>query len=403
MVGLALLMALLLLAGCDQSPGPALAVVEVPVPAAGGSAEPHLAKGPDDSVVLSWVEPTPHGSALRFSVLDSTQGWGASRLVAQGSNWFVNWADFPSVVPVSDSLWAAHWLEKREGSAYAYDIAASLSRDAGLTWGERLIPHQDGTLTEHGFVSLFPWQEGVGILWLDGRNMLEEGGMTLRAAAFTADGELGHSTLVDELVCDCCQTDVATSPDGPIAVYRDRSRGEIRDIAVVRLIDNHWETPRAVAEDGWQIAGCPVNGPAIAASGAASGARVAVAWYTEAHELPRVRLAFSADGAESFSAAIDVASDRPLGRVDVVLLDSGDAIVSWLEQGADEGAELYIRRVSASGATGQRYLVARTGSGRASGFPQMLLTDDDLLFAWTESIADWPQVRAARVAVSLVR
>ena len=33
----------------------------------------------------------------------------------------------------------------------------------------------------------------------------------------------------------------------------------------------------------------------------------------------------------------------------------------------------------------------------------MLLTNDELLFAWTETAADWPQVRAAKVAVSLVR
>jgi hypothetical protein len=320
-------------------------------------------------------------------------------MVAQGRNWFVNWADFPSVVPVSDSLWAAHWLEKREGSAYAYDIVASISSDAGVTWGERLVPHNDGTPTEHGFVSFFPWQEDVGILWLDGRNMLEEGGMTLRAAALAVDGEVGHGALVDELVCDCCQTDVAMTPDGPIAVYRDRSEGEIRDIAVVRAIDNAWEAPRTVADDGWQIAGCPVNGPAISAS----AVRAAVAWYTGAHDTPRVRLAFSSDGAESFSVPIDISSDRPLGRVDVVLLDSGDAIVSWLEQGAEGGADIYIRRVSASGTAGQRYLVARTGSGRASGFPQMLLLNDDLLLAWTDTTAEWSQVRAAKVAVSLVR
>ena len=75
MVGLTLLMVLLLIAGCDQSAGPTLAVVDVPVPAAGGSAEPHLAQGPDGSVVLSWVEPTPQiGTEILRPGLDARVG-----------------------------------------------------------------------------------------------------------------------------------------------------------------------------------------------------------------------------------------------------------------------------------------------------------------------------------------
>jgi hypothetical protein len=44
-----------------------------------------------------------------------------------------------------------------------------------------------------------------------------------------------------------------------------------------------------VHSDNWKIDACPVNGPAIAAT----GRRVAVAWFTAANDTARVKLAFS--------------------------------------------------------------------------------------------------------------
>ena len=220
-------------------------------PASADSSEPHLAQGADGTTVLSWLEHSAEGATLRYSVLTEGQ-WTAARTVAQGDKWFVNWADFPSVSPITSRLWAAHWLAKREGGTYAYDVVIALSQNAGETWGEPFTPHSDNTATEHGFVSLFPWQQGIGALWLDGRNMDEDGsghshgseseapkeetGMTLRAALIAPDQGAVTEYLVDGLVCDCCQTDVAIGPQGPIAVYRNRTSDEIRDIYVSRVV-----------------------------------------------------------------------------------------------------------------------------------------------------------------------
>jgi hypothetical protein len=164
------------------------------------------------------------------------------RGASPGDNWFVNWADFPSVVPISGSQWAAHWLVRREAGGYAYDIHAAFSEDAGNSWSEPFVPHTDGTDTEHGFVTLFPDPDGIGMIWLDGRKYINEydendvaaSGMTLRAAVFRADQTASREVLVDDLICDCCQTDVAMTPSGPVAVYRDRSVDEIRDIYLTR-------------------------------------------------------------------------------------------------------------------------------------------------------------------------
>ena len=376
-------------------------------PAGVDSVEPNLAQGPDGTVVLSWLERGGDRAVLRFPTLANT-GWQAAQTVASGDDWFVNWADFPSVVPITSTLWAAHWLVKRPGGTYAYDVAIALSHDSGRSWGAPLTPHTDGTRTEHGFVSLFPWQSGVGAIWLDGRNMVEdgdgqgeanddhghaEGGMTLRSAVIDADHTRTFEQLIDELVCDCCQTDVAPGPDGPIAVYRDRSPEEIRDIRVIRAVQGEWQPPQPVGSDGWEIGGCPVNGPAIATL----GNEVAVAWLTAPGWKTRVRLARSNDGAESFSTPIDVDSEQSLGRVGVVLLDDGAAVVSWLCTRDDETAELCLRRVARSGETGAVQVVGRTGASRLSGFPQMLRSGQGLIMAWTDTSGDAPRVRTARV------
>ena len=82
--------------------------------AATGSAEPHLFVSAEGTVILSWQEPAGEETALRFATLDGEQ-WTSPGTVATGDHWFLNWADFPSVIAGADSLWAAHWLANRAG------------------------------------------------------------------------------------------------------------------------------------------------------------------------------------------------------------------------------------------------------------------------------------------------
>ena len=182
---------------------------------------------------------------------------------------------------------------------------------------------------------------------------------------------------IDDRVCDCCQTDAASSGDGLVVVYRDRDAGELRDIHAVRLDAGTWSAPSIVHADNWRIDACPVNGPAVAAL----GDDVVVAWFT-APDLPRVRLAFSGDGGRTFATPVEVASGRVAGRVDVVLLPDRRAVVSWMAESADS-AVIRAQPFTFAGAAGAAVDVATTDVARASGFPQMLGTGDGLLFAWT--------------------
>jgi hypothetical protein len=206
--------------------------------------------------------------------------------------------------------------------------------------------------------------------------------MTLRSALISPDGALLSGELIDPLVCDCCQTDVAIGSRGPVLVYRNRTPEEIRDIYAALTLDGAWQPGNPVSDDGWEINGCPVNGPALAAS----GENVVTAWFTMADDVPRLRAARSIDGGQLFGAAIELDSGAPVGRADVVLLDSGEAVVSWLRDARPGQGQLVIRRVSPDGELGPVQLIATGSSGRPAGFPQMVSDGRRLVFAWTESL-----------------
>ena len=398
--------------GCNRNIPQASTSSELPLPIQPASSptdgdirEPELNPGDDGRIILSWVERVAEKRyALRLSLRD-VNGWSEPRTVAEGENWFVNWADFPSAIVLRDGSLAAHWLVKRGKATYAYDVNIARSTDGGKTWSDPIVPHHDKTQTEHGFVSLIPLAEGrLGVVWLDGRNMKDmkktdehaaaPESMTLRYAAIDRNGNLSDEAELDNRVCECCQTSAAVTSDGPIAVYRDRSAAEVRDIYIVRRVNGSWSAPQAIYADNWQINGCPVNGPSVAAD----GRRVVVAWFTSVGDAPHVKIAFSEDAGASFNNPIQVDDGETLGRVDTLLLSDGSALVCWLS-GNVEGGAIKVRRVQADGKVGPPSVIAKTDISRSSGFPRMARFGNEVHFAWTE-FAKPSHVRTATVDVS---
>lgn len=343
------------------------------------------------------MEADDAGTTLWYSTL-ADEGWQPRQSVVSGKNMFVNWADLPSVLPLSDKHWAAHWLEMAGELTYSYHVVLSQSFDGGVTWSEPIKPHTDNTPTEHGFVSMFLQDGSVSAVWLDGRKTGNEAsgdpttsGMTLRGAVIDADGNLHNEQLIDELICDCCQTDVVVAASGPVAVYRDRTVDEVRDIFVTRNVDGEWETGVSLNNDNWQIAGCPVNGPAIAAI----DDQVAAAWFSAAEQKPAVQIRFSDDGGASFDPAIALATDGALGHVDTVLLPDGSAVVSWLQSGKSGVGDLLARRVTSDGRIGATHKVASNVPARS--VPQMALLGNDIVLAWTESSDKSSRIHSTRL------
>ncbi len=390
--------------GCRQEPQAAeqgALPTELQTPSQPGSGEPNLTVTADGAFLLSWIEPAGEGvHALRHSRREAGGEWGAPGTVASGDDWFVNWADFPSLAAFPDGTLAAHWLRKSGPGTFAYDVRLALSRDGGTSWSHSIVPHRDGKQTEHGFVSMASMEaDSLGVIWLDGRNMVGDEGqeghggsgdeMALMFTSLTPGGDLGEETLLDPRVCECCQTGMARTDRGLLAVYRDRSQGEVRDISYVRRDDEGWSEPRTLVADGWEINGCPVNGPSIAAN----GLQVAVAWFTAPEEQGRVSVVLSEDGGDTWGAPVRVDDGEPIGRVDVVQLAGGEALVSWLEQ-VEDGAQLKVRRVGPEGPAGPSLRIADSGSSRSSGFPRMATSGREVVFAWRDR-ADPPQVRTA--------
>ncbi|NIL93183.1 MAG: hypothetical protein GTO71_01790 [Woeseiaceae bacterium] len=174
-------------------------------------------------------------------------------------------------------------------------------------------------------------------------------------------------------------------------MYRDRSVAEIRDISVTRRIEGEWQPGRTIADDAWEIPGCPVNGPSIVAD----GSFVAVAWFTAAGGNPIVKLALSQDNGQTFSAPLEVAAGKVLGRAGLSYLGDGDVAVSWL-QPTDEGTnQVRVRRYAADGTPGPVRLVADNAG--SFSVPQIGTSGDDLVFVWTETADFVNSVHSARV------
>lgn len=320
--------------------------------------------------------------------------------MAEGPLLVANWADFPSVVLSGDGSLVAHFAEASGPKAYSYDVQLARSTDGGTSW-QRLGPaHDDKTPKEHGFVSLLAEGSTARAFWLDGRGTgggshgHGEGSMTLRTALVGATVTAG--AVLDARVCDCCGTSAAMTAEGPIIVFRDRSDDEIRDISIIRRVAGQWTLPKAVHHDQWRIPGCPVNGPAVAAR----DRLVVVAWYTAAENRSVVRVAFSTDAGATFGAAIDVDVPRgrrtPLGRVDVVLEDSGDALVTWMASDREAGS-VFVRRVARDGRRGAELPLLQTQPDRAAGFPRLIFLGNQLALTWTE-VGKPSRVHAALLA-----
>ncbi len=402
---------------------PALAagfdVRDWPMPSvAGKAAQPDLSITPHGEALLAWVERRNDGTpALKYSrtSIDATgrsrgpDEWQAPRTIAEGSDWFVNWADTPHLLALDDGTLWAHWLQRNGSGVYDYGIALTRSADGGTTWSEPIRIEPPGAKNDYGFVAMWPHAPGtLGIAWLDSRQKSAGadhhahdghagGAMMLRAAVFDANGNRTVEWPLDRSTCDCCTTAAALTARGPVLAYRGRSEGEIRDIRLVRFDGDRWSEPKDVHADGWKFAGCPVNGPAVAAR----GNMVWVAWYTEAEGKPSLRIARSIDAGDRFDPARHVADGEGLLGRAALALEGNTLWLAWLAEraGGRDGQQLWLARIDArSGAVESKQVVAELAArGRATGLPRLLARDGEAHLVITDFSDGQTRLRGLRV------
>ena len=400
-------LSLCIVAGLTAQKGAATAVsVEIPVPATGYAGQPALSRGGDGSIRLSWVETASDGkqTTLRTATL-GTREWSEPVTLAEGQNWFVNWADIPRVSSAADGRLLYGWLEDLGEEKYAYGVRIGIADVKAQLRSEPRWLHDDESPTEHGFLSLQP----VGVdrcwaLWLDGRRMADgvdafeqplkaNHEMQVRAALLSSTGEKLREHVLDTRCCECCPTSLAALGEQVFAVWRDRSPDEIRNIAIARWDGSHWSEPRAVHDDAWKVPGCPVNGPSIAAQ----NERLAVAWFTAAGEEPQMRLAFGSASDLQFAAPIVFDRGKAMGRVDLELDDAGNAQVLWLSTLDPAHAAILWTSITPSGEIQAPETVTTLEASRAIGLPQFVLVDGAAIVVWTEGDANRSRIRCLQL------
>ena len=353
----------------------------------------------DKDLFISWTEQVLDSNFLYVTKLEG-DSWSNKKLITKGTDWFVNWADFPSISynNLSNSIFSFH-LQKSSEETFSYDVNYHINSKE--TWKDMNKIHDDNTFSEHGFVSSIPYKDGFMVSWLDGRNTYgvgdhghAKGAMTIRSAVLDSNGNIVSQNIIDEMVCECCQTSMAVSGDIPIVVYRDRSEGEIRDIYYSRYIDSNWTEPRPIHNDGWQINGCPVNGPNVDSY----GDNVVVSWFSASNGRPKVNLKFSTDNGRTFGdkILIDEVDNSPLGRVDIELISETEAMISWLST-VDGKGKLLIRKIKTNGEIGPIKVVDEISTERSTGFPQIEKFNDDVYISWTDNSELGKKVRVTKI------
>lgn len=376
-------------------------VVSIKNPSSENSHLPRLYSNGTE-LYMSWVTGKGKTDYLNYSKFNG-KNWTAQETITKGDDWFINWADYP-VISESNGSILTTYLKKSDTATYAYDIMFNLYSAETKTWKKNLLLHSDRTKTEHGFVSAIPSSNGFEVAWLDGRNTASGNGdhnshsaggaMTLRSASITPNGEVINEVQLDNRVCDCCQTSIASSVNGTIVAYRDRSEVEVRDISIVRKANpGHLEASiEAFSNDNWKIAGCPVNGPAIDAFDTSFG----LAWFTAAGGEGKVKVSFLGRDVEK---TIRIDNGNATGRVAIKMISKTEALVLWMEPRGDKEV-IALAKVDTSGKKVSQVIISKTSPERASGFPQLEVMEGVAYIAWTETAASEKTVKTATVLIS---
>ncbi len=410
---IALSLALVLLAAVTHSDAKGtLRIAPLELPATLQSAQPSVvADEARGEFVLSWQQKHSdgcHSLQLTSSSFDTTV-ISPSKTAARGCDWFINWADFPSVAVADNGDWVTHYLQKIGDTPYAYRIMVTRSRDRGVRWEAAFQLHDDKSPTEHGFVALSPaGGDRVLAVWLDGRKMHSAGAsdghshdasshsqhsdqMSLRSAVIERGSKLSSALEVDGSVCSCCNNDLARVSDGHQLVFRDRLDGEIRDIGTAFWRPGRWHTKSIVHSDGWKITGCPVNGPAVAASPSPAGSRPKiepgniVVWTTMVKDQLVVRARLRGEKTNSEMVTLD-AGKHVLGRVDAAPWGTNRWLVSWLGAAPSGQSALIVAALDANLRLVEKHTVAVLPAGRNIGMPRLAsLRGQRAILVWTDT------------------
>lgn len=353
-------------------------------------AEPSIAAAPDGTVYVGWVAHGPNKEAdVRLSRFDREgRPVGSAAGVNPTAGAATAWrGDPPDVVVAPDGTVYVAWTARDTGAEHATTLYLSASRDGGQSFGAPVKVNDDARACVHGMHSLAVGGDGrVYVAWLDERHVEppeahqagEQGGASKASGgmhgeqnrevffAVSSDGgrTFSPNRRVASEACPCCKTALAVSAQGRVYVgWRQVLPGDFRHIAVASSEDGvNFDAPTVVSDDHWELRGCPVSGPALAAG---DGGALRVLWYTAGEAgRPGLYSVESADGGRTFGPRRAV-SEGNLRGTPLLLADAGGRPFALFEGAGESGSNgLWRVRLGQEPAGAER--VADGGSAAAT-------------------------------------
>lgn len=311
------------------------------------------------------------------------------------------------------------WQSRRTGQPA---IRAARSRDGGRTFERAETLHDEKLTGVRGWSSVAALPGGdVHVAWLDTRAAVKVAAPTPAARASSASAHAhGASTRQDVYhavlrrdgtraedvvttdVCFCCKTSSAVAADGTLYVaFRNVYPGNLRDMAVARSVDGGrtFSDPVRVNQDGWELTGCPEDGPAIAVDAAGV---VHVAWPTitdTSATRKGVFYSYSTDGGRTFAPRVrlDEGGDVNHAQHPQLSVANGRAIVAWDESTA-AGPRIRTRVVvsdpKAAMWSPRLEPVLTVNEPAPVTYPSVAASPGGFVVLWTETSAAGASIRA---------
>lgn len=213
-------------------------------------------------------------------------------------------------------------------------------------------------------------------------------------------GGAGPARSVAAGVCYCCKTALATRTVGGrallVAAWRHVYPGNFRDMATAQSVDGGvtFSAPARVSEDGWQLDGCPEDGPSVSIDG---GGTMHLLWPTVVQAGEPYKALFYASRRDSaWTPRLQVTgAGLNVAHPSLAVADDGSALAVWDQLGkGPRTIQMSVRTVG-----GRGFAAPRQVSGTATArYPVVAWRDArTALVAWREG-----EGAGTRIAVEVV-
>lgn len=298
-------------------------------------------------------------------------------------------------------LWTARADERTR-------IVVARSNDGGRTFAPPRMLESAGAPGDRGWPALAAGAAGQPshAIWLDHRGLADAAApakehqhgasasqpshdgvaMAQRSGLFYRSLDPGgQERELTRGVCYCCKTALTVASDGAIyAAWRHVYPGNLRDIAFATSRDGGktFAAPQRVSADGWQLDGCPDDGPALAPG---TGGAVHLVWPTLVSQPDAYKAIFyaGARAGKAFGARIRVSPEGDNANHPQIAVSAKNEIAVLWDRIDGGRRRVYVSR-SAAGPSPRFAPPVAVSSGTAASYPVAVFAGDDLIIAWTE-------------------